>query len=210
MPISSLLRTCCVVAAALGAGMVCAQNIPIKNAGFEETDTRGWATGWTTQQHGGIPAYRYLVDREKPFAGKASVKLERYAEQVYGAITQHIDARPYVGKRVAFAGQVRVHDVGALGGGLYIRIDGPSSHILGFDFSSARTVGTHDWKPVRVVVEIPAGAHLIDLGVMLEDAGTVWADALTLSVTEDPVTAKPPPKVELPPGMMFEPAKTKK
>jgi hypothetical protein len=42
-------------------------------------------------------------------------------------------------------------------------------------------------------MDVPANAHALEYGVMLQDLGTVWADSFALSITDEPITAKPLP-----------------
>jgi hypothetical protein len=184
------MKHTCGAVLALFSNILFAQAIPIPNADFEQSDGAGWAKGWDRLQHAGEIAYRFTLDGNKPFSGKASGKIERTAPQVFGLFKQRIDARRYAGKRVSVSVYAKAQDVGEGGGGLYVRVDGSGESILKTDASSGTTAGSHDWKPFRVVVEIPTNAVTLEFGIMLQDAGAIWADEFALAVTTDPITLK--------------------
>ena len=100
--------------------------------------------------------------------------------------------RAYVGKRVSVRVNAKAQKVGEGGGGLYTRIDGSGDVILGNDFESGVTRGSHDWKALRAVVEIPPNAMILEFGIMLQDGGAIWADDFLVELTTDPVTKIPP------------------
>jgi hypothetical protein len=185
------MKHTCGAVLALFSNILFAQAIPIPNADFEQSDGAGWAKGWDRLQHAGEIAYKFALDENKPYSGKFSGKIEQIAPQVFGLFKQRVDARPYVGKRVSIRVQARARAVGVGGGGLYVRIDGTGDTILSNDFDSGKTTGTHDWKPFRAVVEIPANAVVLEFGIMLQDNGAMWADEFALAVTTDPITLKP-------------------
>ncbi len=192
MQIYKIFAFCCSSAiAALFAGQLAAQPLPIQNANFELSDGKGWAKDWERLQHAGEPAYRFTLDENKPFSGRYSGKIEQIAPQVFGLFKQRVDVRAHVGKRVSVRVNAKAQKVGDGGGGLYTRVDGAGDVILGNDFESGVTRGTHDWKALRAVVEIPTHAVLLEFGIMLQDGGTIWADEFLVELTTDPVTKKP-------------------
>jgi hypothetical protein len=193
------MRTCkrffvntCGAVLALSAGILSAfasaQSLPILNADFEQTDSKGWVEHWTTGQHAGQIAYRFAQDKEFVHFGKASARIEQIAPQVFGTFSQRIDVRALAGKRVRLSAMVRAKNIGDGSGGLFARVDGASDTILAHDFTSGATKGTHDWKNATLVIAIPAGAQFLEFGAMLQDFGTLWLDALSAAVTADGVT----------------------
>jgi hypothetical protein len=171
-----------------------AQTIPITNAGFEESDGNNWAAGWTTIQHAGEVAYRFTLDSIRPFSGQSSARIEQFAQQEFGLFKQVIDARPLAGKRMKLSAQLRADKIQAGGAGLYLRVDGPGDVILGNDFTSGATAGTHGWKPFRAVIDIPAEAVRLEIGVMMQAFGVIWVDDIALATTTEPIT-KPAPVI---------------
>jgi hypothetical protein len=186
-----LVNTCGAICLIFGANLANSQVIAIPNAGFEQSDGVGWAKGWDRLQHAGEPAYRFTLDEVKPFSGKLSGKIEQISPQIFGLFKQRVDVRSYAGKRLSIRAQAKAQGVGEGGGGLYVRIDGSSDSILDSDFESGKTNGTHEWKPFRAVVQIPANAVLLEFGIMLQDKGAIWADEFVVEITTDPVTKKP-------------------
>jgi hypothetical protein len=167
-----------------------AQSSGLVNADFENCSDKGWAVGWVQVQHAGDRVYRYSCDPKGAFAGKYSARLEQVGPQEFGMFVQRVDAKPYLGKRVALEAQIRALNIESDGGGIFLRIDGPSDRILRADSNSGRTHGTHGWQKKRVVIEVDPQAVVIEIGVMIEAIGTIWADNLILSETSDSETKR--------------------
>ena len=148
--------------------------------------------GWSFATEGsGIPAnqkateYALGVDREVTHGGRASVSLRAVVAPPTGfrAASQFVKAEGYRGRRVRLAGYLKTRDV-ADWSGLWLRIDGPNS-MLAFDNMGSRPVkGTTDWARYEVVLDVPEAALILAFGPVLQGAGQVWADDLTLDVVD--------------------------
>ena len=116
-------------------------------------------------------------DATAPFAGRASFRMQRTRDQVYGLLYQEISIDHLDGKTLELSAMARTVDVGSLGWEIYIDFPG------GRETSDALT-GTTDWRELRVRTKVPPGAQKISIGALLLDRGTGWLDEVQLRVVE--------------------------
>ena len=143
--------------------------------------------GWI--HAGDRPAeYESGVDPRGGRAGRACAFLRsRRAGPVgFGTLMQSVAADEYLGKRVRFSADVKAAGV-ASWAGLWMRVDGAWQEgqppMLAFDNMRGRPIkGTRDWARYAVVLDVPAEAHGIAFGILLEGAGQAWMDGLRLEI----------------------------
>jgi hypothetical protein len=68
-----------------------------------------------------------------------------------------------------------------------MRVDGSADGTPFDDMSDRWLTGTADWKRLEIVLDVPADASLIDLGVLLTGTGSAWVDDLELAVVDGSV-----------------------
>jgi putative CocE/NonD family hydrolase len=127
-------------------------------------------------------------DREVKHGGLASLRI-RSADAPpgqLGGVAQRILATDFRGRRLRLTGYMRVDSAGQ-GAGLYMRVDGSANGTAFDNMSDRQLTGTADWQRLEVVLDVPADAGLIDLGVLLAGTGTAWVDDLDLSVVDSSV-----------------------
>jgi hypothetical protein len=154
-----------------------AADIPVANAGFEEPGTHDRIPGWTLSQHAGPQAYEMTQDATAPFAGRASFRMQRTRDQIYGLLHQEIAIDRLDGKTLELSAMARTSDVGTLGWVIYIDVPG------GRETSDA-LAGTTDWRELHVRAKVPTGTRKISIGALLLDRGTGWLDEVQLRVVE--------------------------
>ena len=104
---------------------------------------------------------------------------------------QMFRAHHYRGTRVRLVAYIKTRDV-AQWAGLWMRVDGLQDEILSFDNMESRPIiGTVDWTPYAVVLDVPAESAYIAFGILLVGEGNVWIDDVTLDVVSEdvPLTA---------------------
>ena len=66
-----------------------------------------------------------------------------------------------------------------------MRVDGPAREVEAFDNMHDRAlVGTHDWTPFAIVLDVPMQAEQLVGGLLLGGAGTLWADDLMIDTVD--------------------------
>jgi erythromycin esterase-like protein len=102
-------------------------------------------------------------------------------------LAQRLRANAYRGRRVRWSGWLRATGLGGPGAALRMRIDGPGV-TQGFDDMSGRTVmTTAGWARFAVVLDVPADAIGIELGLSLQGSGDLVADDFALEPVADSV-----------------------
>lgn len=169
-----------------------AQSIKLANPGFEQAaKTADEIPGWRPHQHAGEPSYEFAIDKKVAAKGKASFRLTRLLEQDYGALDQILPAGPLIGKEIEFSANVKTKDVGRRGFVLCINFTDSADSILQQFRSAPRMTGTTDkWTPVSLAVKVPAGVQKIEIGFLLIDSGTAWADDAALRIVPDGTVAE--------------------
>lgn len=171
-------------AAVLAAGVVAqvdarpaAKNVlPVANAGFEQPAAGAAIPGWKISQHAGVQAFDMRVDTNTAAEGHASFRMQRLRPQVYGAITQTVDAARFGGKTLELTARVKTADVGPDGWVLYLDSAGTRE--------SVKATGTGNWRTLRVRLKLAQTAGKVDIGAMLLDRGTAWLDDVQLHAVD--------------------------
>lgn len=171
----------------LGLLALAATTFTASMAVAEEPSLKGWSR---------TPAREYKsgIDPEMQRDGKPSAFMESMPGKKleFGTLSKFFKAEDYVGKRVQFKGFIKTRDVSGTGAGLWLRIDSADMKPLGFDNMAERSLkGTTDWTEVSVVLDVPANADGIAMGVLLAGTGRYWVNGLTFGVVDKsvPVTA---------------------
>lgn len=100
----------------------------------------------------------------------------------FADIVQIVKPDSYRGKRVRFSGWFRQVVHSATASGLWMRVDGPSV-TLAFDNMQPRPeTGSRDWHRDSVVLDVPANALGISLGILFDGIGEIEFDDLALEV----------------------------
>lgn len=163
------------------------------NLDFEETDGQR-PLGWEIAER--LPAFGYQVEAsgERPQSGRRCVLLRslpgrRYGE-MFGGLEQHLDAKPYRGKRVRLRAFMRVEPSGAGGAGhLWLRAARSSFSPAGdafYDGMVDRPITSGEWREYELTGEVPANVEQIIYGAALVGEGRAWVDAVSIEAVDRP------------------------
>jgi hypothetical protein len=171
---SSSVRFVCTSVATLivllSSSSALGQNNLLRDGGFEEEKVS--RDNWFYTQHAGPRAYRFSLDREVVFAGKQSLRVERIAQQFFGAVRQ-VHKTPQPGK-YRFSAALRTGGVTDKGWGLFARTYYPDgrSDIVESKYLKADT----DWQNVSIEFDVSPGATALEIAAALKGGGTAWID----------------------------------
>ena len=171
----AVVLTACAVAAAKGPAAR-RTTLPVVNGGFEQAADAATVPGWIIAQHAGVQAYEMRIDPATAAEGKASFRVRRLGNQVYGSVTQVVAAPVSAGKTLELSARIKTADVGP--GGWMLFIDGAGQR------ESKNAVGTGDWHLVKVRLKLPAAVRDVTIGALLLDRGTAWLDDVRLQVVD--------------------------
>jgi len=150
------------------------------NAGFEETDEKGWARGWEIWPTALPEAGAVAIDGEVAHSGGHSLRLAHKRATSYTRAQQVLSVEPNT--RYLFTFWVRADDLqlgdGSQGARLYVEKSTG-------DRASAKQYGSFEWKQVRLGPIDSGNATRFTVMCYLHRAtGTVWFDDITcLKVT---------------------------
>lgn len=171
----------------LATGLLCAAHagaaeIPLKNADFEQSMTGKRLPGWVRLQHAGVGAYEVTSDTKTFSSGKQSIRMRRTQEQVYGSILQRVQGDSLAGKEIELVASVKTADVGKQG---WVMLLNFRSHGDLIEQVKTKPVsGNTKWKEVKIRKVAPPNTAVIEIGFMLLDGGTGWADNVRLRSVE--------------------------
>lgn len=158
------------------------------NEGHQHTSLSSAPKGWMLT---GVYPHQYEVgiDRKNVNRGTASgtIRADKSAHtHGFGTLMQMFKADQYRGQRLRLTGFLMTEQVQMAG--LWLRIDGKDEEPLAFDNMVNRPVlGTTDWTPYEVVLDVAEQAHAIAFGVLLNGPGQVWVDSIRLEQVDDTV-----------------------
>ncbi|SFU57185.1 transcriptional regulator [Pseudoduganella namucuonensis] len=145
--------------------------------------------------------YEAGVDADGRGSGAKGAKYLRHANgdgASWATLMQQFSAESYRGKRVRFSANVRTQDV--TWSGLWMRVDLDNNASGPFYNSQDRPIkGTTSWARRSVVLDVPANAKVISIGVIGDGKGETWIDELKVeAVGENVPVDKFPNRPELP------------
>lgn len=182
-----------VVVCLLLGSSVMATEIPLKNADFELPMAGLRIPGWSRTQHAGVRAYVVERDAERFAHGKHSIRMRRTTEQAYGMISQVVEAADLAGKPVELTAKLKTAEVGKKGWVMKMTFLRYSAIID--QVRATPVTGDAEWTEVAIRKDVPAGTTAIEIGFLLLDRGTGWADDVhlrTRAVENDKTDASTP------------------
>lgn len=162
------------------------QRVSLANAGFESTQPgpRGDPQGWFSFQHAGPVSYKFSVDATERHSGERSLRVDNSGPEIYGAIAQGLDARPWRGKVARLSGWVKTRDADD-GGAVLTLLALQTGAMLAQNFMpDAPIKGTTGWKRYTITLTLPPGTDKVEVGLMLHGRGAVWLDDVELEIVE--------------------------
>ncbi len=158
--------------------------VAIANPGFEAPggDKQNPIAGWMLSQHAGPISYESKIDTRVRAQGKASFRITRIQDQIYGSISQKVTIAPAaVDRTVELSAQMRTVGVDKRGWVLMMTVMAPSGND---QVRSEPLLGKHEFTRVKVSAKLPAGTRELDIGALLMGGGSAWLDDVHLRIVE--------------------------
>ena len=158
--------------------------IPVSNPSFEKVEN-GAFTGWVALEHVSRGNYEFVSDTEKFKTAPSSLRIKMVKPELYGLLRQTIQIEDcWKGKTATLKGHLSIENANDIGGGLMIQAVQEGNGMLVWNHMQDNIMrGTSDWAPYSVSLKIPENAYYLRIGVMLQGGGTLWADDLTLEIS---------------------------
>lgn len=152
---------------------------------------KGIPAGWVL---GGSNPHDYAVgvDLYESVSGFASAYLKSTSVKPVGFITlmQSFKANNYRSQKIKLTAYIKTQFVSGWSA-LWMRVNDQMGKPLSFDDMRNRPmVGTRDWAPVEIVLDIPPMSDEISFGILLNGKGQIWIDDIKISLADanTPVT----------------------
>jgi hypothetical protein len=100
----------------------------------------------------------------------------------FGTLMKTASVEAFHGRRIRLISYIKTVD--AKSAGAWFRVNGEKKTLAFDNMSNRRIRGTHDWKQVSLVLDIPEGAKTVSYGVMLEGKGKVWFEQPEFEVVD--------------------------
>jgi hypothetical protein len=131
--------------------------------------------------------YEFWADSTLRVTGSHSARISSHVPTPSPAgagFCQMFRADEYRGKRVAFSGHLRTRN-SMPGGQLVIRADARDGRIVAqAQLREGVVPGDLDWYRHTLVIDIPESAHLVMVGAVLINTGSLWIDDVSLEVVD--------------------------
>ena len=158
-------------------------NRPV-NLGFDGAVEDGVPHGWfNSVGHVSNASTRYNTRTVRREGGACLMLFHDDATPgEFGSLMQRFPAAFLAGRAVQLEGELKTENVSGWAG-LWLRADGEQVPNLVFDNMHNRGPrGTQGWSRYSLEVNLPADTRWLNIGVVLNGAGTLWADDLHLRV----------------------------
>jgi serine/threonine protein kinase len=135
--------------------------------------------GWSARQEK-QHEYRVSIDDEVVHQGKSSLFIRSLVREPVGTVRvfQSFTANRYRGKRVRLSGFLRSSNITGVAW-LLLHVDvTPEYQDACTCDGGVHLSGTTSWQKHELVMEIPAGAHSIDLSLYVQGDGALWANGI--------------------------------
>jgi Peptidase family S41 len=152
----------------------------------------GWSAPFAKY---GFPAE---ISAESPKQGKQSARVSGTSMPTpqghpsFGNLMQHVDAKPYRGKRVRFRAAVRFEGAGHAA--LWFRVDRAGQQAGFFDNMNDRPIGSPEWAYYEIAGDVADDAETLNFGMMVARAGTAWIDDASIEVVAGVEKRAAPPR----------------
>lgn len=122
----------------------------------------------------------YIIGTEK-IAGEtvAYIKAVDPEDEKFGTLMQSFLPDQYIGQRVRMSARVKNNDVQGWAG-MWLRVDADGKSVSFDNMKERKIVGTKDWHECFIVLDVPAEADNMAMGMILSGKGEVYWDNLKI------------------------------
>ena len=146
---------------------------------------------WLVPKQSNAFGFSVLTSERIPYSGKLYAVIsrspERHYGEMYGSLSQMIDATPYRGKRIRLTAAIRTAVSGPGNqANLWLRVTkksfGPAA-LLFYDNMADRPITNSEWRNYSIDCKVPEDADVIGYGLALVGEGQAWLDSVSIKVT---------------------------
>jgi erythromycin esterase len=163
------------------------------NLDFEESMQGKQPVAWLVPKQSAIFGFLVTTSESNQQTGKRCAvicrSLDKHYGEMYGSLSQQIDATPYRGKKIKLNAAIRT-DVSGSGNQAYLwlRITkksfGPSA-LLFYDNMVDRPITNDIWHTYEIIGKVSPDAEVIGFGLALVGDGKAWIDSVSIKVIDE-------------------------
>jgi erythromycin esterase len=161
------------------------------NTDFEEGIQGKTPIGWLVPDQSAAFGFSVTISENNPYTGKQCAVISRKPEihygEMYGSLSQQIDAAPYRGKKIRLRAAIRTM-VSGPGNQAYLwlrvtkKFFGPAA-LCFYENMAEKPITNSKWKVYDIVGMVTPDADVIGFGLAMVGDGEVWIDSLSVSIT---------------------------
>lgn len=159
--------------------------VALANAGFDVISGAGanCPPAWECTAHVNSAAFTFAVVTD-PSTGNRFLRVSRVKPEPWALVTRTLPGKGLAGKRLSLAFRLNTENVQGQAGPV-IMLQGPDGRVVAH--RQVLEAPAKGWRTARAEIDVPAGVHLVEFGILLEGGGAVDADDASLEV----VTPRP-------------------
>jgi len=147
---------------------------------------------WLVPRQSAIFGFFVTTSESNPYTGKKCVVIDRqfarHYGEMYGSLSQQIDATPFRGKKIKLIAAIRTDVSGPRNQAfLWLRVTkkffGPGA-LLFYDNMADRPITNKNWHVYEIVGKVPEDAEVIGFGLALVGDGQAWIDSVSIKVID--------------------------
>jgi len=160
------------------------------NTDFEEGIQGKIPVGWLVPDQAAAFDYSVTTSENNPYEGKLCAVISRQPEihygELYGSLSQQIDATPYRGRKIRLRAAIRT-EVSGPGNQAYLWLRvteksfGPAA-LCFYENMADNPVTDSKWKVYDIVGTVAPEADVIGFGLALVGDGKAWIDAVSVKI----------------------------
>lgn len=105
-----------------------------------------------------------------------------------GVLSNTIEAKPYIGKRIKLTGYLKTKNVQSWAG-MWMRIDDQKGKPIVSDTMDDKLLeGSRDWTSYEVVLDVNEKSHTISYGILLAGVGKIWISKPKIEIVDKNVS----------------------
>jgi len=164
----------------------------LANTDFEDGAQGKQPIEWLVPNQSAVFGFFVTTSENNPYSGKRCAVIHRqftsHYGEMYGSLSQQIDATLYRGKKIKLRAAIRT-DVSGPGNQAYLWLRvakksfGPSA-LLFYDNMGDRPITNNKWQIYEIAGKVPPDSDVIGFGLVLVGEGQAWLDSVSIKVID--------------------------
>jgi len=147
---------------------------PLRNADFEADPIPGrpCPSSWWCTMHNDVSSFTFALATGSGARGQF-VRVTRVKPEPWALVSQSVPVAGLAGKRIRLTVALNAEELDGVAGSTII-VQGAGGRVLGH--GRAMVGRAPGWQRASTEIEVPAGAQVLEVGLLMEGAGSVGFD----------------------------------